>query len=572
MDAHAERGPVPATHAAAPPALNAVAGHDSRRPPRRILSVWLANLAIDRWRLATMGQEGAPRGDAPVVLIADTAHGPRITAVTPAARDRGAMPGMRLADARALAPDLVAVPGDPAGDRALLDRLALWAQRWGPWSAIDGADGLLVDITGTDRLLGSETRIVRDVVARLASAGAGSGGASESVSGAGTDGAGFVACVGIAPTAGAAWALARHGPQAGLPVILPADADPDEALGPLPVRALRLDGATLGVLRRLGLRTIGDVMAMGRTALARRFRHVQTPAANPLVRLDQLTGRMPEPLLPVIAAPPLRVERRLADPIRHRMLFDRVVGDLMLDLVRLLEADGCGARRIDLAAFRVDGVVTTRRVELAQASRDPAHLERLMAHRLDGIDAGFGFDCMQLVASWIEPVAAAQADLDAAAERHGTCLAAFVDRVSVRLGADAVRRLAPAPSHWPERAARTLAPLAPLDVPSAGQGGEKTAPRPLTLLDPAEPITVVYATPEGVPRRFRWRGQVHDIVRVEGPERIAPEWWRERSTARLRDYYRIEATGGGRYWIFRRGLFGDGRGGVPDWFVHGLFA
>lgn len=96
--------------------------------------------------------------------------------------------------------------------------------------------------------------------------------------------------------------------------------------------------------------------------------------------------------------------------------------------------------------------------------------------------------------------------------------------------------------------------------------------RPLKLLDRPEPIAVLYASPDGIPQRFRWRGAVHEVVRVEGPERIAPEWWRERSTTRLRDYYRIEDEAGRRYWIYRLGIAGDGRGGVPDWFLQGLCA
>lgn len=83
---------------------------------------------------------------------------------------------------------------------------------------------------------------------------------------------------------------------------------------------------------------------------------------------------------------------------------------------------------------------------------------------------------------------------------------------------------------------------------------------------------VIYATPEGLPRRFSWRGDTHVIARAEGPERIAPEWWRERSTARLRDYYRIEDDTGRRYWIYRHGLAGDGRGDSPRWFLQGLYA
>ena len=90
------------------------------------------------------------------------------------------------------------------------------------------------------------------------------------------------------------------------------------------------------------------------------------------------------------------------------------------------------------------------------------------------------------------------------------------------------------------------------------------------MLDRPELISVLYATPDGFPQRFRWRGKVHEVARVEGPERIAPEWWREKGTARLRDYYRIEDGEGRRYWIYRHGLIGDGRGGLPDWFLQGL--
>jgi protein ImuB len=85
-------------------------------------------------------------------------------------------------------------------------------------------------------------------------------------------------------------------------------------------------------------------------------------------------------------------------------------------------------------------------------------------------------------------------------------------------------------------------------------------------------VSVLYATPEGAPRRFVWRKLSHIVARSEGPERIAPEWWRERSTARLRDYYRVEDESGRRYWLFREGLEGDNRGGQPQWFLHGLFA
>src|SRR4029079_2785767 len=147
------------------------------------------------------------------------------------------------------------------------------------------------------------------------------------------------------------------------------------------------------------------------------------------------------------------------------------------------------------------------------------------------------------------------------------------------LGLRRVRRPQAEESHLPEKASGWVSAL------SSSRGAQRrgdpvldcfaplamTAKRPQRLLDRAEAIDVIYATPEGVPRRFVWRRAVHDIARVEGPERIAPEWWRQPSSTRLRDYYRVEDAEARRYWISREGLIGEGRGGLPNWYMHGLF-
>jgi protein ImuB len=526
---------------------------------RRIIAIWLARLSVDRWRLALAPEQRDAADALPTALIAETAHGPRIAAANDAGLEAGARPGMLLADARALCPQLATAPSDPAGDLAALEKLALWAQRWGPWSALDPPDGVLVDVTGVAHLFGGEQELLADVACAFTRRG-------------------LTVRAALASTAGAAWALAHYGPAAA---ILAPDDDPLRLLGGLPVAALRLDNDVLAVLRRLGIKRLGELAgvsgaaddpareAAARDALRRRFRNRRSPAANPLLRLDQLLGRVPEPLLPVIAQAIPMVQRRLMEPIRHRSLLDRVVEDLALDMVRTLEARGEGARRLELALWRVDGEVLWRRIELAAVTREVAHILRLFAARLDDVEAGFGIEMLQLRASWSEPLALSQADLDAAVERHGTALAACIDRLAVRLGPKAVTRPVPRASHIPERAQGWQPPLDPV---APAQGSLAFHARPLKLLDRPEPIAVLYASPDGYPQRFRWRGAVREVVRVDGPERIAPEWWRERSSVRLRDYYRIEDAAGGRYWIYRQGIAGDGRGGVPDWFLQGLFA
>jgi len=514
-------------------------------PTRRILAIWLPRLAIDRWRLGEGLQEGEGADAAALALIADTAHGPRITAANAAGLKAGARAGMMLADARALYPALAVAPSDPGGDLDFLRELAIWAQRWGPWSAVDPPDGLIVDVTGAAHLFGGEAGLLGDVRRafrrrRLA-----------------------VRCA-IAPTAGAAWALAHFGPEHA--ILAPGD-DAAGHLGGLPIAALRLEDSTVLLLRRLGLKRIGDLGEVERKALARRFRNRSAPDTNPLIRMDQLLGRVPEPLLPVLPVEIPIVQRRLLEPIRHRALLDRVVADLAADMMRLLEGRQLGARRLELGLWKVDGKVLLRELGLSEPSRDAAHMIRLFAEKLEGIDAGFGIELVAMRAAWTMPLHLVQGDIEATEERQGTSLAACIDRLTVRLGPEAVRRPVPCASHIPERAQRWQEPLAP-EPPVQGEFAFHA--RPLKLLERPEAIAVLYALPDGAPRQFRWRGRIHEVMRSEGPERIAPEWWRERSTARLRDYYRIEDREGRRYWIYRSGLAGDGRGGAPEWFLQGL--
>ncbi|HET7710175.1 MAG TPA: DUF6504 family protein [Sphingomicrobium sp.] len=514
-------------------------------------------MAVERWA-KTSGY--AP--DAPVLLTVEGPHGPIIHAVTPAAAERGARSGARVTDARALDPALIALPADPAGDAALVERLARWAGRWSPLVEVDG-DGLRLDVTGVTHLFGGEDRLVSDMERRFAALG-------------------MTSRIAIAPTAAAAWALARFSP-------LPRSASPSrplpqggEGLEDLPIAALRLDPDTVVTLERLGLKTIGALLAMPRVALARRFK-----AAAVVDALDRLTGRKAEPLVAAANDRPRRATLRLEEPATHPEAAVQALERLIPALVRELEQRRLGARRLALTGFRIDGSMAVASIATSIPSREPKHLQRLLADKAAALDPEFGFDGFALEAVWDEPLGVAQASLveEASAESE---VARLIDRLTVKLGPERVRRPQAQESHVPERAsgwrpavsspafagevmseARRRGPSTsfagppPLEI----EGGTK----PHRLLDRPEAIEVIYATPEGLPRRFVWRRMAHDIARVEGPERIAPEWWRQPSSARLRDYYRVEDSQGRRYWIYREGLIGDGRGGLPGWFLHGLF-
>ena len=515
---------------------------------KRVCSIWLPGLAIERWLKSS---DCAP--DAPVVLTIEGTHGPVIHAVTSAASKRGAKAGARLTDARALDPALIAVPADPEGDCELVRRLAKWAGRWSPLVEVDG-DGIRLDVSGVAHLFGGESGLVRDIQERFAQLA-------------------LTSRVAIAPTASAAWALSHFGRSRAIIVPLETRAGEQQAemddglrwhdaLNPLHVSALRLDADTVRTLERLGLKTIGALLNLPRLALARRFRG----ASDVVDALDRALGRKSEPLTAASADPPPRALLKLEEPATHAGAASQALEQLIMNLVSELQQRQLGVRRLSLCGYRVDGSIAVASVATTIASRDPKHLRRLLMDKASALDPEFGFDAFALTADWTEALDAAQDNLveEPSGEQE---LARLIDRLTVRLGRRAVRRPHAQESHLPERANGWAAAIDHPPTPERKPGN-----RPQRLLDRPEAIEVIYATPEGMPRRFMWRRAVHDIARVEGPERIAPEWWRQPSSARLRDYYRVEDLTGRRYWIYREGMIGDGRGGMPTWFIHGLFS
>ena len=334
-------------------------------------------------------------------------------------------------------------------------------------------------------------------------------------------------------------------------------------LGALPITGLRLDAPTILLLRRLGLKTIGAVMDVPRLSLTRRFAKAAL-AANPLLRLDQALGQLAEPVSSVDPAPRFMAQSRLAEPVLDPTPY---LPELCASLCSSLQQAGVGCRRLHLTVYRTDGDVSHLTVAMAAPSRDDAHLHSLFRDKLDRINPGFGFDLITLEADAIERIAACQTRLDGGTNED-LHLSQLLDRLTARFGDRAVTRPALRESHIPERAEMRLPALAapPADMPAPA------SERPVRLFDHPEEIRVLYAVPEGPPAQFQWRKKTHRVARYAGPERIAPEWWKDRPGTRLRDYFKVEDQTGLRLWLYREGLHEDGRGGEPRWFVHGLFA
>ncbi len=525
-----------------------------------------------------MVRAGKAQPDRPFAVFGSIRNALRLTAVSAAAAILGVRPGQSLADARGAVPGLDVHEADDQADRDFLEVIANWCDRYTPLVSLDtaletGPDGLFLDISGCAHLFAGpggpggadparhgEMRLAADLQTRL------------------TD-RGIEARIAIAATPGAAWALSHFG--GGEPVSLAAGEE-RQALAGLPVAALRLEAEQTALLERLGLKRIGQLVGQPRAPLASRF------GLSLVRRLDQALGFEDEPLSPRLPTPALFAERRFAEPVSDQAAVAATVRSLAQGLAASLERQGKGARHLELVMFRADGGVVRTAVATSRPSRNAQDLAGLFRERLDGLgerldtslgfDAGTGLDMIKLAVVEAETLDAAQVDLSGNTDVTAD-FDQLVDRIGARLGAARVTRLVPADSHIPEQAFQ-LPPMVQADAraaqwPVAAVFDPALPERPVTLFDRPEPVDVLADVPEGPPSKFRWRRVLYDVVRADGPERIAPEWWLDGQTGAhstlTRDYYRVEDRQGRRYWLYRDGLY-ERETTQPGWYLHGLFA
>jgi protein ImuB len=482
----------------------------------------------------------------PIVVSYRDDNTQRILALNEHAEALGLKRGMGVADARARHPKIEVIEADREADARLLESLADWCDRYTPLVATDGGDGLFLDISGCAHLFGGEEAMLCDILRRLV-------------------GLDFDARGGIASTPGAAWAAARYGLA---PVAPGEEAD---ALGPLPLAALRLEPTVRAGLESVGLRTAGSVIAAPRAPLARRFGKVL------IERIDQGLGAVDEAVSPRLPVAALSAERHFAEPLSRLEDVERLVPILAATLKTDLERRGEGARKLQLALFRVDGAVSRIGVGTSRPIREPELIARLFHERLGRlggwIDAGFGFDLVRLGVLSLARYEDRQADLVADLPEDRESVAFFADKIRARLGEQAVLKPVMVESHIPEQAVQHM-PFAAMERRISLPVADKQIghpERPVRLFYRPEPVDVTAEVPEGPPAHFRWRRASYRVVRAEGPERIAAEWWREEKPGPTRDYYRIEDTDGRRYWLYREGLYGTSEQ-EPRWFLQGIFA
>ena len=491
----------------------------------RVLCIWLPQLPLDR-----RVRLGDPRTEGAFAVVTLAGNAWRVAHVSASSKAAGVGAGMVVADARAICPELATEPADPMREHALLMALARWADRLSPKVALDGSDGLALDISGCAHLFGGEAamgRHCRDLLGALK----------------------IESRIGIADTKGAARALARCADD---PIATAAAGGTADALGALPIAGLDLAPQVVQDLRGVGLDTIGQLYAIETAELARRFgiETVRTLAAA--------LGQTPEPLSPLKPATVYAARMTLPEPIGLQADVEQVVERLAESVCERLRTDGKGARLFVLTVRCVDSGDQIVKIGFARPCATVKPILEQLSHPLGRLKIEFGADWFRLAAEQVESTQPLQTVIG----RDAGCgeeLDRIVSTLGNRLGFDRIRRFVPRESHLPERE---------FDTVEAANGGEETwtrtpRSRPVRLFLPPEPLRMLERGRP--PHRFQWRNETYETKTAIGPERLAPEWW-EAGDHRIRDYWRIQTRSGPRLW-----LMSHPGARPPDWFVAGRF-
>jgi protein ImuB len=401
--------------------------------------------------------------------------------------------------------------------------------RFTPIVALGGDDHLFLDLSGCERVFDGIDNIalaVREAMQRM----------------------GISAGIAVAPTLGAAYALAAFGKSQITNL--------QSEIADLPPASLRIDNDTAAALHHLGIETIGQLMAIPRQTLPARFGNAL------LLRLDQALGNVPEPLVPLSHHAPILASIEFEATVESLEVMWIALRQLLRDIAGQLTRRGCGAREI-LATFgRAYAISLEKKVELSRPSRNVKTLFELLRCALEHIETNVGFTGITLNVTRFERISEAQLSLVAQEEQEGREeLDRLIERLIARLGKDAIHQPRLLESYLPERAWEGLSNhTARVENPCHENV------RPLQLI--AHPIEVkVMVSPsddrDGKPILFRHRQEVHELRHAVGPERISGEWWRGHE--KTRDYFDVEVMDGRRFWLFRVNETGK-------WFLHGMFS
>ena len=448
-------------------------------------------------------------------VVASASHRPDVVVANAAAVKRGITPGLSIAAALALDPGIAIHLRDERAESQALKSIALWAGQWTSTISIEAPACVLLEISSCCNYFdGLETLLAR-------------------IQG-GLAGIGFSGIMASAPTAGAASLFAR----AGQTILAAEKSDWARRLAALPIALLEHAQAALDTLSGIGVRTIGEFIALPRDGAARRFGQAL------LDEIDRARGLLPDPRPPFL--PPERYHGQLELPAPVAEVEPLLFGikRLVVELAGFLHGRGEGVTRLRCDLVHEDNPPTSLVLGLT-ATRQVEHIMNVLRERLARESLPDRVEAIRIVTEESRPLAAKAGEFFATAGGDGEAQAQLLERLCARLGEDAVRSLELVADRRPERASRQTTAM--------GAAPGRTAPDAL----PPRPLWLLAS-----PRALGADPARAQLTLVSGPERIESGWWDGEDVGR--DYFVGRSARGEALWLYRE------RTGA--WFVHGVFA
>jgi protein ImuB len=424
-------------------------------------------------------------------------------------------PGLLLATAQALYPDVQVMERQPRRESELLQTLALLACDFTPGVALAQDNSLLLEI-GSCRRLYRSTKVLSD---RLCAA---------------LHERGHEAVFGVAQTPKAAWLLAHS----------------QRPLDAVPVALLPLAGDVIDGLLQTGVETLGQLRALPLAALGKRFGVALTDY------LQRLWGERADPQDFFTPPPVFRQGFAFIDGIAQRQMLLFPMKRLLQSLCDYLRARQLRCHRLHWQLFDAHRLQAEIPIELSRTQHDGQSLLELTRLKLEQVvlrESVFSLHLHSADFFEAEPVAT---QLFPDTRENADAVNALLDRLTARLGRDALQRVAVRDAHWPEHSWRALKHGELADAPTAC-GLLPSAPRPLWLLPQPKPLRLRDGQP--------YLQSVLTLLR--GPERIGNHWWRD--APEERDYYVATTADGRLCWIYCEGRSSQK---PVQWFLHGWFA
>lgn len=529
---------------------------------RRYLSLYFPNWAIDLTLIRASSRREKFNGPIALIRHGDTPH---VMRVCRRAAAEGVAGGIPLSLAKVMAPSLITAPFLPERDFQSLVALGFWAlKKISPVVGVDtdlldgfrsgaGASvrqesyGLIADITGTQKLHKDEDSLIHKILMEISAAG-------------------IEARIGIAPTVGMAWGLARYATSAVKPSAAIHQIE-YEALN-MPLAALRIEPGVIQDLERLGIKTIRQLLKISIPEIGKRF------GGQTVRRLNQFTGRGSEVFPTLHEKRPYLVTKRFEYPLSAREVLSASIYELFDALFTMLSGAGREANSylLTLEIQGIDGRLIYKQKELFfhKPPGTRADLSAVVGTALETFTIPGDVNGIRIEATEHSPIkrdnktlplftSDGKLNLFNKEERHG--IDELLNHFVVRLGKEQVLEMELQESFVPEKAFK----LSPLGKREAPLGVLKE--RPSYLFAAPEQVDVVSLLPDFSPSLMIWKGEKLKIITGSGPERILNEWWRnsdKNSALSGRDYFKVQDANGRWLWLYRDIS-------TLEWFVHGVW-